>query len=121
MVRRVSGRSLPLCRCLGSAEHLEGSLNRENPVRCVGDTGGEAVGFKLTDEAPQGSGMKELQELFKASATPGKCPRRTVCQLPCLSTVWLPKLLTPRPVCCLPFLPGILISVFPACKRDPSS
>ena len=68
----MSGRSLPLCRCLGSAEDLEESLNRENPVRCVGDPGGEAVGFMLIDEAPQGSGMKELQELFMASATPGK-------------------------------------------------
>lgn len=117
----MSERSLSLCRCLGSAEHLEGSLNQENTVHCVGDIGGEAVPFMLTDEVPQGSGMKELQELFKASATAGNYPSRTMCQLPRLSTVWLPKFLTPRPVCCLPFLPGILISVFPACKRDPSS
>lgn len=68
----MSGRSLPLCRCLGSAEDLEGSLNRENRVRCVGDPGGEAVGFTLTNEAPQRSEMKELQEFFTASATPGK-------------------------------------------------
>ena len=53
----MSGRSLPLCRCLGSAEALEGSLTQENPVCCVGDPG---------------SGMKELQELFQASATSGK-------------------------------------------------
>lgn len=57
----MSGRSLPSRRCVVSAEGLEEGLNQENPVRCWGDPVGEAVGFILTDEAPQGSGMKDLQ------------------------------------------------------------